>query len=291
MTAKPIVAATDGSEHSLLAVEWAAREALLRGAPLRIVAVAAMPPRMADRRDSHDVDTVADVLSRNRDEALSAAAGRAAAAAPGLLIATDVLTGPPAQAIVDSGSGALMLVVGCRGMGTFAAMVLGSVSRYAASHAPCPAVVVRDESGSAHGVVAVGLGDLDDCSAALTFAFEEAAARKASLTAIHAFDTPPADLSRPGKSFMLPSLRHAEEEAGRQLEELLADWRRKYPDVQVSHDVVHGHPGRALVSLSEHADLVVIGRHAEPSVLPGPGAVRHAVLNHAHGPVAVVPSA
>ena len=290
MTAKPIVVATDGSEHSLLAVEWAAREAVLRGSPLRIVAVAAMPPRMADRRNSPDVDTVADVLSHNRDQALSAAADRAAAAAPGLSIMTDVLTGPPAQAIVDSGSGALMLVVGSRGMGTFAAVVLGSVSRYAASNAPCPAVVVRDEPESPRGVVAVGLGDPDEGSDALTFAFEEAVARKASLTVIHAFDTPPADLTRPGKSFSAPSLRHAEEEAGRQLDELLADWRRKYPDVEVGQDVVHGHPGRALVSLSEHADLVVIGRHGN-SALPGPGAVRHAVLTHAHGPVAVVPSA
>ena len=40
MSAQPIVAATDGSEESLRAAEWAAREAALRGAPLRIV-----PPR------------------------------------------------------------------------------------------------------------------------------------------------------------------------------------------------------------------------------------------------------
>jgi len=54
---------------------------------------------------------------------------------------------------------------------------------------------------------------------------------------------------------------------------------------------VYGHPARALVGLSARADLVVIGRHARHAVLPGPGAVRHAVLNHAHGPVATVPSA
>ena len=40
MAAKPIVAGTDGSEESLRAVDWAAREAALRGAPLRIVAAA-----------------------------------------------------------------------------------------------------------------------------------------------------------------------------------------------------------------------------------------------------------
>ena len=43
MTAKPIVAATDGSEESLRAVEWAAREAVLHGAPLRIVLAASLP--------------------------------------------------------------------------------------------------------------------------------------------------------------------------------------------------------------------------------------------------------
>jgi len=53
---------------------------------------------------------------------------------------------------------------------------------------------------------------------------------------------------------------------------------------------VHGHPGRALAGLSVRADLVVIGRHASHPGLRGPGSVRHAVLNHAHGPIAIVPS-
>ena len=49
MASKPIVAGTDGSEESLWAVGWAAREAVLRGAPLRIVAAAEAPPRMISR--------------------------------------------------------------------------------------------------------------------------------------------------------------------------------------------------------------------------------------------------
>ncbi len=49
MAVKPIVAGTDGSEESLRAVDWAAREAARRGAPLRIVASAALLPRMISR--------------------------------------------------------------------------------------------------------------------------------------------------------------------------------------------------------------------------------------------------
>ncbi len=77
--------------------------------------------------------------------------------------------------------------------------------------------------------------------------------------------------------------------AARRLAGLLENWRDKYPGVPVSQEVVPGHPGRALVGLSARADLVIIGRHAEHPV-PGPGSVRHAVLNHALDPVAVVPS-
>jgi nucleotide-binding universal stress UspA family protein len=290
MTAKPIVAATDGSEHSLQAVEWAATEAVLRGAPLRIVSAAETLPRMSAGPSGDDVDNVTDVLHHNRDHGLDAAAARAAAAAPGLPIDTDVITGAPAEAVADSGSGALMLVVGSRGAGAFTALVFGSVSRYVSSHAPCPVVVVRDAPLSPQQHVAVGIGDLDTCAAALTFAFEEAALRKASLTVIHAWEAPPVGISRAGESFTGPSRHHVEEDATKQLGGFLDSWRSKYPDVKVTQDVVHGHPARALVGLSARADLVVIGRHAAHAGRPGPGAVRHAVLNHAHGPVVTVPS-
>jgi nucleotide-binding universal stress UspA family protein len=82
-------------------------------------------------------------------------------------------------------------------------------------------------------------------------------------------------------------LHAAAADAARELTLLLDRWQEKYPDVPVSQDVVHGHPGRAPADLSARADLVVLGRH--PS-LPGPGWVRHAVLNHAHGPIVIVPS-
>jgi hypothetical protein len=48
------------------------------------------------------------------------------------------------------------------------------VSRYAAVHASCPVAVVRGETTAAHGLVAVGMRNPEDCAAALAFAFEEA---------------------------------------------------------------------------------------------------------------------
>ena len=287
MPAMPIVAATDGSEESLRAVTWAAREAVLRGAPLRIIAAAALLPRMIGNEGEYSYDTVSDVIRTNAGRALAVAAERAAKAAPDLLIDTDEVEGSPANAVTEAANGALMVVVGSRGEGAFAALVLGSVSRYAATHASSPVVVVREAAEAAHRQVGVGIGHLEHAAASLTFAFEEAALRKASVVAIHAWDVPESDISRAGQLFARPGVHVVEEKATAAMEELLNEWRAKYPDVSVSQDVVHGHPGRALVGLSARTDMVVLGRHAAHH---GAGSVMHAVLSHAHGPIVTVPS-
>jgi nucleotide-binding universal stress UspA family protein len=280
MTTKPVVAATDGSEESLRAVEWAAKEATLHGAPLRIVSAAEVLSGMHERHDEAQVATVADVLRQESDQWLATAAQRATAAAPELLIDTDQLSGPIAQAVADSGNGASMLVVGSRGRGAFAAMVLGSVSRYTATNAPCPVVVVRDQTPAPHRQIGVGIRDADTSADTLAFAFEEAALRKANLTAIYAWHS----------RFTTHGIPDFAESAAEQLTALLASWRDKYPGVEVSQHVVQGHPGRVLAGLSAQSDLIVVGRH-DPNA-PGPqgaGTVTHALLNHAHGPVATVP--
>jgi nucleotide-binding universal stress UspA family protein len=134
-------------------------------------------------------------------------------------------------------------------------------------------VVIRDPNPIPSGQVGVGVGYLEDCPGSFTFAFEEASLRQDSVLAVHACPVPDAA------------------EAATRLAELLESWREKYPGVPVSHQVVPGHPARTLVGLSARADLVVMGRHAGHPGPHGPGTVRHAVLSHAHGPVAVVPTA
>jgi len=290
MKADAIIAATDGSEQSLRAVEWAACEAATRGAPLHIVAVPVLPRRMAWERGSDGApQNVADAIIRSYDRALAQAAGRAAEIEPGLEIRTALRSGPPAQALCEAGSQASMLVVGSRGSGGLAAMVLGSVSRHVATHADCPVVVAREETMAVHQEIVVGVRDLDQ-PAAIGFAFEEAALRKARLRVVHAWhwflpEMRLADTERPGAD-----AGDITAESTKWLAGLVSFWREKYPEVDVVEDVLHARPARILTGCSARADLIVLGRNRTGgSCHPGAEAVIHAVLGHAHGPVAIIP--
>jgi len=139
-----------------------------------------------------------------------------------------------------------------------------------------------------HHEIAVGVGHPRDTGAALAFAFEEAAARHADLAVVHAWSWSPAELrASAGDGAVKAPLRPKQisAEAADGLAAALERWRDKYPGVRVVHEVIHGHPGRVLANYSARADLVVIGRH-DNSV----GSTQHALLDHARGPVAVVPS-
>jgi nucleotide-binding universal stress UspA family protein len=292
MTTKPVVVGADGSEESLRAVEWAALEAKRHSWPLRIVSAPALVPRIHAYNAAPE--GIANALRGIAARALQAAITRSEEVAPGLPVTTGLLSGPAALAVAGSGSDASMLVVGARGAGGFAAMMLGSVSRYAATRASCPVVVVREESMAVHREIAVGIRDPADASETLSFAFEEAALRRADLVAVHTWYWFPAAVHLPAGA---AELRPADPdrisaEAASSLAAALEGWRDKYPYVRVRHDIIRGHPARVLASYSGRADLVVLGRHGHPADTgPGIGSIQHAVLDHAHGPVAIVPSA
>jgi nucleotide-binding universal stress UspA family protein len=286
MATKPVIVGVDGSEESLLAAEWAAMEAKRHGLPLRIVAAPAMLPRV----HAHQAwpVTVADALREASERALGTAVARAKEMIPGLEVTTGLLSGPPALAVAASGSDAAMLVVGARGSGGFAAMILGSVSRYAADRAACPVIVVRQATMAVHQEVTVGIRDPQETGAALAFAFGEAAARHADLVAVHAWHWFPSALRTPADQDTMDvpfGPEQISDEAVRSLSAALERWQEKYPGVRIRHDVIRGHPARILANYSARSDLLVIGRHGDPGV----GSVRHTLLLHARGPVAVVP--
>jgi nucleotide-binding universal stress UspA family protein len=296
VAAKPVVVGVDGSEAALRAVEWAAREADRRKSPLRVVSVPNMPARM--RASEGPLPTVGTELQEFSERAIDAAVIRVKEVAPGLAVDTRLVHGAPAVVIADSGAEALMIVVGARGVGGFAALLLGSVSRYVAMHAECPVVVIREQMDAVHREIVVGVHDLKESTQALAFAFEEAALRDAELVAVHAWHRFLPSLHSPSLSSPSPDATGngadhdaISADATKNLGGTLVAWRDKYPGVTVRPDVVRGHPAQVLSEYSARADLVVIGRHGGSSgARPTVGSIQHAVLHHARGPVAVIPS-
>jgi nucleotide-binding universal stress UspA family protein len=285
MAIKPIVVGTDGSERSLRAVDWATREAVLRDVPLRIVSVCAIEPRT---NWVIPPGSGCGTLCETAGQALQEAGDRAGTAAHGLTIDTSLLVGEPAQVLADAATNTLMLVVGSGGTSGQATTASGSITRYAAAHAPCTVVIHRDETPVHHRIV-VGIRDVDDSDAALEFAFDEATHRGAHLLAVQAwYGARPA-----GAAGSAVKPKRVSSEAFLRLAQLLEPWQEKYPEVEVGTEVIHAHPRQALAEITASADLVVLGRHC--GRLTGtdsrPGPTTLAVLEHAHGPIAIVPTA
>ena len=290
MAGKPIIVGTDGSEDSMRAVEWAAREAALRGSPLRIVSVS--QPLVSWHQPQGTRGAPAKGAHQSCACALASAAERAAQLEPALALDTQLLSGRPARTLAETTADASMLVIGSRGAGGFAAIVLGSVSRYAATHGLCPVVVRRQETTSVDREIVVGVGDPDQSAAALGFAFEEASLRNARLTVAHAWSCylPAPGHARTGTAaeWAAANSRHLCAGTGAGLQDMLAGWQEKYPAVETSTKIMHAHPAHLLTGASAWADLVVLGRRTSGPDGSGVGSVIHAVLHHARGPIAVV---
>jgi nucleotide-binding universal stress UspA family protein len=115
MAGKPIIVGTDGSEDSMRAVEWAAREAALRGSPLRIVSV---PQRLVSWHQPQGTrGAPAKGAHQSCACALASAAERVAQLEPARALDTQLLSGRPARTLAETTAGASMLVIGSRGAG------------------------------------------------------------------------------------------------------------------------------------------------------------------------------
>ena len=138
---RDIVVGVDGSEASLDALRWAARQARLTGAPLLAVTAWAFPEHPTPFGIVPDLPLPPDELDRVRarlDEATRAVVGP-----DEVDLRTDVVPGDAAAVLLRAAEEAQLLVVGNRGRGTFAGVLLGSVTARVVHHAPCPVVVVR----------------------------------------------------------------------------------------------------------------------------------------------------
>jgi nucleotide-binding universal stress UspA family protein len=138
-TSPVIVVGVDGSDPSKRALQWAADQAKLTGAELNVITTWEFPPTLGWAPPyPSDFDPDKDAA-----KALKAAVEAVLGSDPGVVLHLTVTEGHPAFVLTEAAKGAVLLVVGSRGHGAFAGMLLGSVSEYCASHAPCPVVVVR----------------------------------------------------------------------------------------------------------------------------------------------------
>jgi nucleotide-binding universal stress UspA family protein len=271
---QPIVVGTDGSSRADLAVEWAADEATLRRRPLHIVHAA---ERWEPDVPFHLAPGMCESLTETGERVLAEAAERAAKIRPGLLITTELVFGRPAPALRALGGRAEEVIVGNRGLGGFAGMLLGSTGLRVAGHVPVPVIIVRGEPRECRGEVLVGI-DLSPASAEiLRYAFEAAALRGAWVRVVHAWHVPAA--------MRTVSVHETAAVTQERLTDAVAPWRAAFPDVGVVEQTPCGHPVSALAERSSRAALLIVGA-ADGGVCLG--SVGHGVIHHAECPVAVV---
>lgn len=287
-----VIVGYDQSEPSVSALMFAAREAALRGAELVVFhgyhfgrrAAALIPPA-----------TLQQVYEDAGLRIARIGVEHVRARFPDLVVRSGAEAGLHARMLAEAGEHADLIVVGNRGRGGFAGLLLGSVSMRTLGAARCPVVVVRGGERAPRGRVVAAL-DIDDPAAetVLGFAFAEAALHQAGLVAVYAWDQDAslildAALGTAGLGDAAATIVAACDD---RLAALVQKLGARHPEVAASHRAATASPAGLLVAESQDADLLVVGArrhgHDHPGMRIGP--VATAVLHHAECPVAVVPT-
>jgi nucleotide-binding universal stress UspA family protein len=283
-----IVVGIDGSTWSDEALDWAIDQAALEQRALTIVhAIPSMGAQSMGLYAGSGLDFVQllDDAKTDAHKLLKDAVSHARDRGPDLVVHDVLSLSDPRTALLALGEHAEMVVVGSRGRGPVASLLLGSVSVSVSKHALCPVVVLRPHAATFGRGVLLGVDGTEGSVAATEFAFRLAALRGLPLTVLHA-DLSALSIPAPAPSAADPDL--SEQRA--LVSESLAGMGEKYPEVQVIVHLVNGFADHQLIKLSVGFDLVVVGHHQLNRLADVIyGSVAPAVLEHADGAVAVVP--
>ncbi|OIJ94641.1 universal stress protein [Streptomyces colonosanans] len=297
---RTITVGLDGSPESRAAAEWAAREAQLRGLPLKLVQVWEPMPEPVALAQILGAETRQYWTERFPRESAEGLRQRH----PGLDVTTEQLTGRPAEALTRAAQDAELLVLGSRGLSGIGGFLVGSVGLAVVASTDHPVVLVRagaqatdEHKTDAAGIpstatpfhpVVLGLDIGEPDETLIGFAFDAAARRKAPLRVVHGWNPPPYfAYGMPLDAGTHQSLAQGDATA---LTRVLRPWREKFPDVEVVEESHFGSPATLLIDASREASLVVVGRRIRRAAIGvHVGPFTHAVLHHATAPVAVVP--
>jgi nucleotide-binding universal stress UspA family protein len=282
----PVVVGVDGSPAGLAAVRLAADAALRRHCPLRVVHAFVWPMLRVSGRPSPEGPEEGG-LRQQAERVVAEAVAEAQGVAPALPVAGDVVPGFATAVLVGESTGAALVVLGDHGLGGITSLLVGSVAVQVTAHAACPVLIARGRSHPT-GPVVVGIDGSAPSEQSVGCAVEEAALRGTHVVAVHAYRHP---VSTQAGDMVPPvydqkALRADED---RVLAESIAGWRERYPQVEINRQLMPGRAASALVELSHHAQLVVVGGHGR-GALSGLllGSVSQHVLHHAGSPVMVI---
>jgi nucleotide-binding universal stress UspA family protein len=137
-----IVVGVDGSAASVQALRWAVEQARLTGGTVCAVTAWEYPTTYGWAPASPDDEDWAGATEKLLSETVRDALGDDSS----VPVRTKVVEGQSARVLLDESAGADLLVVGSRGRGGFAGLLLGSVSQHCVQHANCPIVVLPPAS-------------------------------------------------------------------------------------------------------------------------------------------------
>ncbi|GIJ10141.1 universal stress protein [Micromonospora andamanensis] len=267
---RPVVVGVDGSPPSLVAAEHAAQEAVWRSRPLHLVHGYLHPLGYGVPINPYEVGVPA--ASEDGRKMLEQTAAELVDRWPGLTVEVRQVAGGPGATLVEESRRAELVVVGSRGLGGFAGLLLGSVGTQVAAHGHCPVLVIRppDRPLPTEGPVLVGVDGSEAAELAVGYGAEEAGRRGGPLVLVHVAD---------------------EGDDGGEAAALLATAgaaaRGSHPGLTVEERViVASKPDQALIEATATAALVVAGsrgRGGFAGLLLG--SVSQALVHHARCPV------
>jgi nucleotide-binding universal stress UspA family protein len=249
-----VVVGTDGSSPAAEALAWALEEAHRSGLPLRVIAA------WSPTRDPQETQWLATVQSVS--ELKGALTNELAAAVRSVVERSDhhevsisirVVYGDPAKALIDESGDDRLVVVGSRGRGALAGLILGSVSQACAQYARGPVVVVRG-SASTDGVGRVVVGVDGSAESLLALRFAASAARRRG-GVVHVWQ----DTDHAAHGRLLPLGESAKAQADREWQSILRSTLAIAPDVEIISKHVSGYAQSVLLKASKGAALLVVG--------------------------------
>jgi nucleotide-binding universal stress UspA family protein len=205
---------------------------------------------------------------------------------PGIKVESRLETGTVAARLIDQSEEAQVTVVGSRGMGGFASLMLGSVSAQVATYGHGPIIVVRP-AAAPDGPVLVGYDGSDAANAALQFGVREALSRKVPLIVANIYwEKPWGWHQQPATDPVITASHRAE----LMLNDALELSIEEHPELEYTIRTIHSlNPAHSLVEESAHAALTVVGsrgRGGFAGLLLG--SVSRTLIHHGAGPVAVI---